>query len=210
VQADSAALGGLAFLLQGWGATVLSFDNLCAARIGLASCQGSNADCSLALKPDGVVASRRHSPSYDSSSRLASGLDGGAIKRHLSPDTTLVGGATAGTPCPDLLIVDDSLEADATAIEAIAWVRHHFNQPIPAIVVAGSDWPLPTDGESDMGLHRLTRPVAPSKLRALVAFKLGLPPKPGWGAQTAGSEFEIVDQAGLSEASSPQRDQGAS
>jgi hypothetical protein len=51
-------------------------------------CQGSNAACSLALKPDGVVASRRHSLSYDSSSRLASGLDGGAIKRHLSPDTT--------------------------------------------------------------------------------------------------------------------------
>ena len=57
----------------------------------LVSCHGSNAACSLALKPDGVVASRRHSPSYDSSSRLASGLDGGAIKRHLSPDTTLAG-----------------------------------------------------------------------------------------------------------------------
>jgi hydroxyethylthiazole kinase-like uncharacterized protein yjeF len=55
----------------------------------LVSCQGSNAACSLALKPDGVVASRRHSPSYDSSSRLASGLDGGGIKRHLSLDTTL-------------------------------------------------------------------------------------------------------------------------
>ena len=55
----------------------------------LVSCQGSNAACSLALKPDGVVASRRHSPSYDSSSRLASGLDGGAIKRHLSLDKTL-------------------------------------------------------------------------------------------------------------------------
>ena len=54
----------------------------------LVSCQGSNAACSLAIKPDGIVASRRHSPSYDSSSRLASGLDGGAIKRHLSPDTT--------------------------------------------------------------------------------------------------------------------------
>ena len=32
----------------------------------LVSCQGSNAACSLALKPDGVVASRRHSLSYDS------------------------------------------------------------------------------------------------------------------------------------------------
>jgi hypothetical protein len=47
--------------------------------VALVSCQGSNAACSLALKPDGVVASRRHSPSYDSSSRLASGLDSGAI-----------------------------------------------------------------------------------------------------------------------------------
>ena len=36
----------------------------------LVSCQGSNAACSLTLKPVGVVASRRHSPSYDSSSRL--------------------------------------------------------------------------------------------------------------------------------------------
>jgi hypothetical protein len=53
------------------------------------SCQGSNAACSLALKPDGVVVSRRHSPSYDSSSRLALRLDGGAIYRHLSLDTTL-------------------------------------------------------------------------------------------------------------------------
>jgi glycosyltransferase involved in cell wall biosynthesis len=50
--------------------------------------QGSNAACSLALKPDGVVASRRHSPSYDSSSRLASGLDGGAINQHLNLDAT--------------------------------------------------------------------------------------------------------------------------
>jgi hypothetical protein len=62
-----------------WGANIAA----------LVSCQGSNAACSLALKPDGVIASRRHSPSYDSSSRLASGLDGGAIKRHLSLDTTL-------------------------------------------------------------------------------------------------------------------------
>ena len=31
--------------------------------LGLGSCQGSNVACSLALKPDGVVASRRHSPS---------------------------------------------------------------------------------------------------------------------------------------------------
>ena len=37
----------------------------------LVSCQGSNVACLLALKPDGVVAARRHSPSYDSPSRLA-------------------------------------------------------------------------------------------------------------------------------------------
>jgi hypothetical protein len=55
----------------------------------LVSRQGSNPVCSLALKPDGVVTSRRHSLSYDSSSRLALGFDACAINRHLSLDATL-------------------------------------------------------------------------------------------------------------------------
>lgn len=53
------------------------------------SFQASNAACSLALKPDGVVASCRYSPGYDSSSRLALGFEGGAINRHLRLETTL-------------------------------------------------------------------------------------------------------------------------
>ncbi len=43
-------------------------------QMGLVPSQGSNAACSLALKPDGVVDPRRHSSSYDSSSRQPSGL----------------------------------------------------------------------------------------------------------------------------------------
>lgn len=39
---------------------------------------------------DGVVAARRNSPSDDSSSCLASGLDGGSIERHFSPHPTPV------------------------------------------------------------------------------------------------------------------------
>jgi regulatory protein len=69
-------------------ASTWSDEAMLSEQSALVPCQGSNAACSLALKPDGVVASRRHSPSYDSASRLASGLDSGAIKRHLSPDTT--------------------------------------------------------------------------------------------------------------------------
>ena len=80
----------------------------------LVSYQGSNVACSLALKPDGVVAPRRHSPSYDSSSRLASGLDGGAIKRHLSPDTTP--GDTLGFDCgPGNVLLD-------------TWCKRHTEQ----------------------------------------------------------------------------------
>jgi two-component system, NtrC family, nitrogen regulation sensor histidine kinase GlnL len=60
-------------------------------QMGLVPSQGSNAACSLAVKPDGVVDPRRHSPSYDSSSRLALGLDGCAINQHLSLDSTLGG-----------------------------------------------------------------------------------------------------------------------
>ena len=54
----------------------------------LVSLQGSNAACSLALKPDCVVVYQSHSPCYESSSRLALGLDGSAINRHLSLETT--------------------------------------------------------------------------------------------------------------------------
>jgi hypothetical protein len=147
----------------------------------LVSCQGSNAACSLALKPDGVVASRRHSPSYDSSSRLAacrtwgvesenqpqrgqflpglqahslamgqkdgekwgaaadlqpttpksdrllaSGLDGGAIKRHLSPDTTPVSAqispATQG-------LIERRLAALRQALSDKAWWDPYLRAP---------------------------------------------------------------------------------
>ena len=87
---------------------------------GLVPCQGSNAACSLALKPDGVVASRRHSPSYDSSSRLASGLDGGAIKRHLSPDTTLAL-IDDDTPTPEHAKFRWARLAQVVAVGAVLW-----------------------------------------------------------------------------------------
>ena len=61
--------------LADWPQGLLLLDGF--LQSSLVPCQGSNAACSLDLKPDGVVASRRHSASYDSSSRLASGLDGG-------------------------------------------------------------------------------------------------------------------------------------
>ena len=157
IQADSAALGGLAFLLKNWGATVFGFDNLVAVKVWLE------------------------------------------------------GEPKADPPCPHLLIVDESLEGDARAIEAIEWLHQHFNRSIPAIVVAGCDSPHQNRGESaDLGLHGLIKPVIPSKLRALVGFKLGLAPGPGVVAQLAGSEFQVVNQTGLSEASSPQRDQSSS
>lgn len=61
----------------------------------MVSFQGPNAACSLALKPDGVVVPRRHSPGYDSSSRLALELDGTAINQHLGLETTPVAGGVA-------------------------------------------------------------------------------------------------------------------
>jgi signal transduction histidine kinase/ActR/RegA family two-component response regulator len=71
--------------------------------------QDSNAACSLALKPEGVVASRRHSPGYDSSSRLALGPDGGAINRQLSLEATLERTLQSGQGQHILCVDDDEL-----------------------------------------------------------------------------------------------------
>jgi hypothetical protein len=69
--------------------TTKSFSEPSAGRCKRSHARFAPARCSLALKPDGVVTSRRHSPGYDSSSRLALGFDACAINRHLSLDATL-------------------------------------------------------------------------------------------------------------------------
>ena len=75
---------------------------------------------------------------------------------------------------PDLLIVDYRLEDGKNGVDAITALRSRFGVSVPAILVTGSTM---TGHEKDAQLHDfhlLIKPVVPNKLRAMIAFKLGV------------------------------------
>ncbi|RZT95377.1 ATP-binding response regulator [Rivibacter subsaxonicus] len=75
---------------------------------------------------------------------------------------------------PDLLIVDFRLP-EGTGVDALLTLRRTLARPdLPAIMVTGSTM---TGHEADAhrhDFHLLLKPVVPNKLRAMIAFKLGL------------------------------------
>jgi signal transduction histidine kinase/CheY-like chemotaxis protein len=82
--------------------------------------------------------------------------------------------ADASQSAPDLVIADYRLESGHTGVEAIRGLRDRFGAKLPAIVVTGS---LMTGHEREAqahDFHLLVKPVVPNKLRAMIAFKLGV------------------------------------
>ncbi len=79
-------------------------------------------------------------------------------------------------PRPDLLIVDYRLEVGRSGIDAITMLRRRFGAGLPAIVVTGSTMSGHDAEAHDHDFHPLVKPVVPSKLRAMIAFKLGVRP----------------------------------
>jgi signal transduction histidine kinase/CheY-like chemotaxis protein len=77
-------------------------------------------------------------------------------------------------PAPDLLIVDYRLEVGKSGIDAILALRRRFAAPLPAIVVTGSTMSGHDAEAHDHDFHLLIKPVVPNKLRAMIAFKLGV------------------------------------
>jgi CheY-like chemotaxis protein len=77
-------------------------------------------------------------------------------------------------PRPDLLIVDYRLEAGVTGVDAINALRSRFGATLPAIVVTGSTMTGLEQEAQDKDFHLLLKPVVPNKLRAMMAFKLGV------------------------------------
>jgi two-component system, sensor histidine kinase len=83
---------------------------------------------------------------------------------------------------PDLLLVDYRLQEGRTGIEAITAVRERFAgtaggsvaRRIPAILITGSSLIGHEDEATKHDYHLLIKPVLPGKLRAMIAFKLGL------------------------------------
>jgi two-component system, sensor histidine kinase len=75
---------------------------------------------------------------------------------------------------PDLLIVDYRLEVGANGVDAIVALRERFGAGVPAIVVTGSTMTGHEKEAQEHDFHVLIKPVVPNKLRAMIAFKLGV------------------------------------
>jgi len=75
---------------------------------------------------------------------------------------------------PDLLIVDYRLPNQQTGIDAIRVMRERFGTALPAIMVTGSTMTGHEEDASRYNFHLLIKPVVPTRLRAMIAFKLGM------------------------------------
>jgi len=80
----------------------------------------------------------------------------------------------AESKVPDLLIVDYRLENGRNGVEAIVALRERFGRQVPAIVVTGSTMTGHDKEAQEKDFHLLIKPVVPNKLRAMIAFKLGV------------------------------------
>ncbi len=77
---------------------------------------------------------------------------------------------------PDLFIVDYRLEQGRNGVDAIVALRARFGPRVPAIVVTGSTMTGHDKEAQEQDFHILLKPVVPNKLRAMIAFKLGVRP----------------------------------
>jgi two-component system, sensor histidine kinase len=83
----------------------------------------------------------------------------------------------AGGPAeaPHLLLVDYRLPQGTTGIDALVALRARWpGQRLPAIVITGSSLGGHEDEALTHDYHLLIKPVLPNKLRAMIAFKLGM------------------------------------
>ena len=83
--------------------------------------------------------------------------------------------ADAQAEPPDLLLVDYRLPEGTTGIDALTSIRRRWAQRLlPAIVITGSSLGGHEDEAVVHDFHLLINPGLPNKLRAMIAFKLGV------------------------------------
>jgi CheY-like chemotaxis protein len=76
---------------------------------------------------------------------------------------------------PDLQLVDYRLPQGRTGIDALVALRSRWpDASLPAIVITGSSLGGHEDEAVKHDYHLLIKPVLPNKLRAMIAFKLGV------------------------------------
>jgi signal transduction histidine kinase/DNA-binding NarL/FixJ family response regulator len=114
---------------------------------------------------------------------------GAQVVTAASFDESLV--ATLGLDrAPDLIIADYRLGAGPTGADAIQAVRERWGVTIPAIVVTGSTTPGHVHEAKARGFQLLAKPVAPAKLRALIAHELAAGSRHAMQASLPGTAAE--------------------
>ena len=83
--------------------------------------------------------------------------------------------ATSPAAAPDLLLVDYRLPQGHTGLDALTLARAQWpGRTLPAIVITGSTIGGHEAEAAEHDFHLLIKPVLPNKLRAMIAFKLGV------------------------------------
>jgi signal transduction histidine kinase len=75
---------------------------------------------------------------------------------------------STGAPAPDAILADYRLAGGSTGLEAIDRLRAHLAAPIPAVVITGETAPEVLEAIRAAGFQRLSKPVSPARLRALL------------------------------------------
>jgi signal transduction histidine kinase len=100
---------------------------------------------------------------------------GATVEAFETVDGVRAWAASPAAQAPDLLLVDYRLPQGTTGLDALAVVRSHWSdRRIPAIVITGSSLGGHEDEAVTHDFHLLIKPVLPNKLRAMIAFKLGV------------------------------------
>ncbi|MGE0112438.1 ATP-binding protein [Aquabacterium sp.] len=121
---------------------------------------------------------RRHIVVVEDEPAVAEGLEillkgwGATVSAFDTLDAVAAWAAHTEVP-PDLLIADYRLPEQRTGIEVIHLMRAHFGAALPVIMVTGSTMSGHETEARSEDFHLLLKPVIPTRLRALIAFKLG-------------------------------------
>ena len=100
---------------------------------------------------------------------------GAEVEAYDTLDALREGLAAPGTEAPHLLLVDYRLPQGTTGLAAIDMLRARWpQQTLPAIVITGSSLGGHEDEALRHDFHLLIKPVLPARLRAMIAFKLGV------------------------------------
>ncbi|HSQ71521.1 MAG TPA: hybrid sensor histidine kinase/response regulator, partial [Rubrivivax sp.] len=136
---------------------------------------------SMARAPLGLTLQGRRFLVLEDDATVREGLEvllqawGATVEAFETVDDVAAALASPAAQPPDLLLVDYRLPQGTTGVDALRLLRARWpGRALPAIVITGSSLGGHEDEALTHDFHLLIKPVLPNKLRAMIAFKLGV------------------------------------